>query len=215
MENQSGYISIAAEAEAEFTEKKSRFIGRIKPVFSETEARALLTNVRVAHREANHHVYAFIIGADGGIKRYNDDGEPAGTAGRPVLEVIKNTGLVNVALVVTRYFGGVLLGVGGLTRAYGRAATLAIEEARPVRCLPAQLIALHFGYKLIGRVEGLLSTQGVEIKDKSYTDAVCYLAVIPAIRRKALQQELIEVSNGNIRFQDLSGQIYVYKEYVM
>jgi len=209
MEIEGAYRSIAAEAEAEFTEKKSRFIGRIKPVESEAEAKAFLESVRAAHREASHHVYAFVIGSSNEIQRSNDDGEPAGTAGRPVLGALKQAGLSHVALVVTRYFGGTLLGAGGLTRAYGRAASLAIGQARIVRCLPAQLLALHFGYDLIGRVESLLAACGAQVRDKSYAEAVCYLALLPLAKLAGLQRELTEASNGAARFQTLPEQGYM------
>ena len=203
------YISVAAEAEAEFIEKKSRFIGRIKQVADEAEAKAFIESVRAAHREANHNVYAFVIGVSGEIQRSNDAGEPAGTAGRPVLEAIKKAGLQNVAVVVTRYFGGILLGAGGLTRAYGRAAALAIEQAQRLRYLPAQLAALHFGYDLTGRVEALLAVHGAQIRDKSFGETVCYLAAIPLHELKSLQKALAEASNGALRFQDLPEQEYI------
>ncbi|MCL1975638.1 MAG: YigZ family protein [Firmicutes bacterium] len=197
------YISVAAEAEAGFIEKKSRFIGKIKPVKNETEAKAFIESVRAEHREANHHVYAFVLGALGNIQRSSDDGEPAGTAGRPVLETIKVCGLANVATVVTRYFGGILLGAGGLTRAYGHAAALAIEQAQIVRCLPARLIALHFSYELIIRVENLLRAYNAKIRHKSYTEMVCYLTVIPLSQVEELHKALAEVSNGALGWQEL------------
>lgn len=206
------YFSVAGEAEAEFTEKKSRFIGRIKPVASEAEAKAFVENVRAVHREASHHVYAYVIGAAGEIHRASDDGEPSGTAGRPVLEGIKQAGLHNVALVVTRYFGGTLLGAGGLTRAYGRAASLAIEQAKTVRCLPARLIGLHFGYEMIGHAENLLIACGARVRDKSYAEAVCYLAGIPESRLEKLQKELTEAANGAVSFQDMGERLYVQEE---
>ena len=206
------YISVAAAAEAEFIEKKSRFIGKIMPVTSEAEAKAFIMSERAAHREANHHVFAFVIGATGDIQRASDDGEPAGTAGRPVLEGIKQAGLHNVAVVVTRYFGGILLGAGGLTRAYGRAASLAIGQAQLVRCLPAQLISLLFGYELIGRVEGLLADHGAKIRDKSYAEAVCYLVLIPVSRQKKLLKELIEAANGAISWQDIGEWHYMQED---
>lgn len=212
LQDTGSYISVAAEAEAELTEKKSRFIGRIRPVSSEAEAKAFIESVRAAHREANHHVYALAIGAANGIQRSNDAGEPAGTAGRPVLEAIKKAGLQNVALVVTRYFGGILLGAGGLTRAYGRTAALAIEQAQTVRYLPAQLAALHFSYDLIARVEGLLTTYGAQIREKSYAEAVCYLANIPITRLNGLQKALTEASNGTLRFQELPEQSYIIED---
>ncbi|MCL1905955.1 MAG: YigZ family protein [Clostridiales bacterium] len=206
------YISVAGASEAEFTEKKSRFIGRITPVTSEAEAKAFVESVRAAHREANHHVYAFVIGINGEIQRSSDDGEPAGTAGRPVLEGIKQAGLENVALVVTRYFGGTLLGAGGLTRAYGRAASLAIGQAKAVRCLPAQLMSLSFGYELIGRVESLLASYGAKIRDKSYAETVCYLASVPEARLAKLQKELTEASNGTMRLHDMGERLYLHEE---
>jgi len=212
MEVKDAYVSVAAEAEAEFTEKKSRFIGRIKPVSSEIEAKAFIDSVRAAHREANHHVYAFVVGAADEIQRSNDAGEPSGTAGRPVLEAIKKAGLHHVALVVTRYFGGTLLGAGGLTRAYGRAAALAIEQAHPVNYLPAELCALYFDYTLVGRVEGLLAEYGVCIQNKSYAESVCYVAAIPVARLDKLKRTLIESSNGTLRFQQLSEQLYIKSE---
>ena len=206
------YLSVAAEAEAEFTEKRSRFIGRIKPVESESCAKEFVESVRAAHREANHHVYAFIIGAASEIQRSNDDGEPAGTAGRPVLEALKQAGLQNVALVVTRYFGGTLLGAGGLARAYGRAAGLAIGLAKPVRCLPSLLISLHFAYDMIGRAESLLALSGAVIRDKSFAGDVCYLAVVPISRLKKLEQGLAEAGNGAIRLQDMGERLYLQEE---
>ncbi|MCL1816748.1 MAG: YigZ family protein [Clostridiales bacterium] len=206
------YYSVAAEAEADFVEKKSRFIGRVKPVTSEAAAKEFIESVRMMHREANHHVYAFVIGANGEIQRSSDDGEPAGTAGRPVLETLKQSGLQNVALVVTRYFGGILLGAGGLTRAYGRAAAKAIEQAKPVLYLPCEVSALHFGYDLIGRVEGILGAFGCQIRDKSYTDTVCYLAAIPLKRSVALNIALAEVSNGTVRRQGLDELVYIYED---
>ena len=207
--NDMEYLSVAGEAKAEFTEKKSRFIGQIKPAESEAEAKAYVASVRAAHREANHHVYAFIIGAALQIQRSNDDGEPAGTAGRPLLEALKKAGLVNVVLVVTRYFGGVLLGAGGLTRAYGRAAALAITQANPMRYLPAQLAALHFGYELIDRIESLLAAEGAQIRDKNYAEQVCYLTAIPLSRLDALQKTLVEISQGSLRFQNLPEPVYL------
>ena len=120
------YKTIAARAEAEIVEKKSRFIGQIAPVATEEEALAFIAEVKAAHRMARHNVYAYVL--RGGRVRYTDDGEPAKTAGMPTLEAIQHAGLEDVAVVVTRYFGGILLGTGGLVRAYTDAAKLAESD---------------------------------------------------------------------------------------
>ena len=113
-----GYKTIKRTAQSEFVEKKSVFIGTAKRVFTEEEAKAFVAEVRAKYRDARHHVHAYVLGEDMSIQRYDDDGEPQGTGGIPILEVIRRNELRNTCVVVTRYFGGVLLGTGGLTRAY-------------------------------------------------------------------------------------------------
>ena len=125
MEN---YKTVKNDANAEFIEKKSRFIGYCRPVKSQDEAVNFINEIRSIHRQATHNVYAYILREDN-IMRYSDDGEPAGTAGVPVLEVLKKENLTDIAVVVTRYFGGVLLGAGGLVRAYGKSAKLGVDAA--------------------------------------------------------------------------------------
>ena len=125
------YTTLEHEASAEFTEKKSVFIGYAKPVKSEEEALAFLSEIRKRHADARHNCYAYLLNG-GGIARYSDDGEPQGTAGVPILDVIKKSGIDDVCLVVTRYFGGILLGTGGLVRAYSQAAKLAVDAAHIV-----------------------------------------------------------------------------------
>lgn len=130
--NQAPYITIASLATGEYEEKKSRFIAQIAPVSSEEEALLFLDEVRAAHRMARHNVYAYILAGEGDSARirYSDDGEPQKTAGLPVLEVLNHAGLSDVIAVVTRYFGGTLLGTGGLVRAYTKATQLAVEAAQ-------------------------------------------------------------------------------------
>ncbi len=123
------YFTVKGSATSEFQEKKSTFIGYIKRVNTEEEAKNFVNEIKSMHKEATHNVYAYIVGENKGIQRYSDDGEPQGTAGIPVLEVIKKNDLTDVAVVVTRYFGGILLGGGGLIRAYSKGASSAIEEA--------------------------------------------------------------------------------------
>ena len=136
------YRTVAREAEITLIEKKSKFIARIKPVQTREEAEGFIEEVRKEHWSATHNVPAYIIGINQEIQKYSDDNEPSGTAGLPVLEVLKAHDLVNTAVVVTRYFGGTLLGRGGLVRAYGGAAREAVKEAGIVRMVPATKFGL-------------------------------------------------------------------------
>jgi len=204
-------ITVAGVARAEFTEKKSRFIGQIAPAAGEEEALAFLEQVRERHKGANHHCYAWQIGADDQFQRSADAGEPAGTAGRPILEAIKRAGLHNTAIVVTRYFGGVLLGAGGLTRAYGKAAQLAIEAAALVERIPAARIALHFEYGLLGKIETYCSQRGLLLTDKLYAERVCFICLIEEDGRAAIEKELTDLSNGTLRWQDLGESLLIDK----
>lgn len=148
-----GYKTIEAEASAEIIEKKSRFIGRIAPVSTEEEALAFIAQVKAEHRMARHNVYAYIL-RDGRI-RFTDDGEPAQTAGKPTLEALQHAGLQDVAVVVTRYFGGVLLGTGGLVRAYTDATKAAIEAAHVVeisRCIELSFEVPYAQYESVMRL---------------------------------------------------------------
>ena len=146
------YKTIAAPAEAEIVEKKSRFIGQIAPVSTEEEALAFIAEVKAAHRMARHNVYAYVL--RGGRVRYTDDGEPAKTAGMPTLEAIQHAGLEDVAVVVTRYFGGILLGTGGLVRAYTDATKAAIEAADIVTVSVCVDIVLEVPYGLYEQCAG-------------------------------------------------------------
>jgi len=150
-------ITVAGVALAEFTEKKSRFIGQIAPAAAEAEALAFLEQVRERHKGANHHCYAWQIGADDQFQRSADAGEPAGTAGRPILEAIKRAGLHNTVIVVTRFFGGILLGAGGLTRAYGRAAAMAVGAAGVVTAENSVRLSMRLPYPRWDKVSYALS----------------------------------------------------------
>jgi len=165
-----GYRTAAGYAEGEFTEKKSRFIGQASPVGSEEEAAAFVAEVRARHREARHNVFAWIL-RDGG-KRASDDGEPQGTGGVPVLGVLEGSGLVDVCVVVTRYFGGVLLGVGGLARAYGRGAKLALEAVTVREMALCRDYGLALPYELYGRFEHWLPEAGVHVVESGFGEEV-------------------------------------------
>ena len=164
------YRTIAEVAGAEIVEKKSRFIGRIAPVADEEEALAFIAEVKAAHRMARHNVYAYVL--RGGRIRYTDDGEPAKTAGMPTLEAIQHAGLEDVAVVVTRYFGGILLGTGGLVRAYTDATKAAIEAARIVvvsRCVD---VMAEVPYNLYEPVCRIAEACGARLQESDFAENV-------------------------------------------
>lgn len=154
------YRTVAREAEITLIEKKSKFIARIKPVQTREEAEGFIEEVRKEHWSATHNVPAYIIGINQEIQKYSDDNEPSGTAGLPVLEVLKAHDLVNTAVVVTRYFGGTLLG-RGLSASLWGAAREAVKEAGIVRMVPATKVGITVDYVHSGRIQNELMTQGV------------------------------------------------------
>lgn len=164
------YKTIAARAEAEIVEKKSRFIGHIAPVATEEEALAFIAEVKAAHRMASHNVYAYVL--RGGRVRYTDDGEPAKTAGMPTLEAIQHAGLEDVAVVVTRYFGGILLGTGGLVRAYTDATKAAIEAADVVTVSVCVDIILEVPYSLYEQLCRIAEAAGAKLAESDFAENV-------------------------------------------
>ena len=202
------YITVADVANAEIIEKKSRFIGYISPAATEQQAEDFLQSLRSRHRDARHHVYAWQIGDNNQYQRSSDDGEPAGTGGRPVLEALKMAGLQDTVMVVVRYFGGVLLGAGGLTRAYGKAANMAINAATKIEKLPAGKFALSFDYGLLGKVENYLACQNNVPEQRVYGENVCFICSFVDAEQKRLENELIELTGGSIRCQDLGEEVW-------
>ena len=168
---QSGYKTIRGFGTDEFVERKSRFIGSIQPVSTEEEAVALIQSVKERHREANHNVYAYVL-REGQIRRYSDDGEPQGTGGVPVLEVLLKEGLVDCCVVVTRYFGGVLLGAGGLVRAYSHGAKLAVDAAGILNMQPCTVLELTMDYSLYGKITYILPRYETVVEDSDFGAAV-------------------------------------------
>ena len=201
--------TVSAHAEAEFTEKKSRFIGQLFPVEDETAAKEILEQIRTKHKTARHNVYAWIIGEQDQFMRSSDDGEPSGTGGHPVLESLKQAQLHNVMVVVTRYFGGILLGAGGLTRAYAKAAQLAIDAAQKIYRLPAGKYAITVDYGYLTKTEALLESAGVQIRNKVFGENVCLICAVADNELPALRDKLTELSNGSARTDDLGEKTYL------
>ncbi|MBE6753661.1 MAG: YigZ family protein [Ruminococcaceae bacterium] len=165
------YRTVAVEAQDEFIEKRSRFIGYIKPVTTEEEAIAFIEDIRTKHWNATHNVYAYCL-REGGLCRYSDDGEPSGTAGQPVLSVLTKGGITDAVVVVTRYFGGVLLGAGGLVRAYSHGAALAVAAGKPIVMRQCRICAVQCDYSQYGRVSTLIPEVGGFIDDSAFAENV-------------------------------------------
>ncbi len=191
----SGYKTIAAPAEDEFIERKSRFIGYIAPVTTEEEAVAFVESIRQRHREATHNCYAYVL-REGQKSRFSDDGEPSGTAGRPILEVVQKEGLTDVAVVVTRYFGGVLLGAGGLVRAYTQGAKCAVDAAKPMMMCPALCLRLEVAYDFYGKLTYLLPKYHVIVKDTQFGEGVTVRLLLLEEKLAAFTCDLEELSAG-------------------
>lgn len=191
------YVTIKEYAEDEFIEKKSRFIGCIRPVETAQEAESFIASVRKKNPDARHNVYAYVL-KDGLTRRCSDDGEPQGTGGVPVLDVILKEGIVGICIVVTRYFGGVLLGVGGLTRAYSKGARIALAAAEKMHMTTCYVLSVACDYSLYGKIGYLLPQYNIQTLDTDFTDSVEMLLLIRADRTEAFTKELTELSAGKV-----------------
>ena len=189
------YRTIEGRATAELEEKHSRFIASVS--FADTEQKALdfLNEIKAANRTARHNVYAYILRQDSRM-RYSDDGEPAKTAGTPVLETLMHAGLTDCVMVVTRYFGGILLGTGGLVRAYSGAASLALKEAKIVTVRSCVRVTLRVDYSLYERAALLFSEAGAKMEEPIFAEDVALSGILPEGDEKPLLPKLVELTRG-------------------
>lgn len=185
----------------EITEKKSRFIATIQGVKTEQEAAAFIEKMKKKYWDARHNCSAFVIGSRGELTRCSDDGEPAGTAGRPMLEVLLAEELCNVAVVVTRYFGGTLLGTGGLVRAYTQAVKAGLDNCITGVIKSGMEVCLRTDYNDVGKVLYILGQQGVEPSESCYEQDVQLTIQIAAEHAPDLQRELVEATCGRIGWE--------------
>lgn len=197
------YRTVSAFAQDEFVEKKSRFIGHIAPVASEDEAVAFINEMRAKYRDATHNVYAYSL-RDGQIKRASDDGEPQGTGGVPVLNVINGAELVDVCCVVTRYFGGTLLGVGGLVRAYSEGAKIALAAAKIKTMAQSADLLLRCGYDFYGKLEYYLNEHGVLVLNADFGEDVAVAVRVRKEEIPAFEHGITELSAGKLSPQIIS-----------
>lgn len=205
------YLTIREYASDEFTERKSRFIGHIAPVKTEEEALDFIAGLSKDHRDAGHNVYAYIL-REGGLSRCSDNGEPQGTAGVPVLEVLQREGLTDVCAVVTRYFGGILLGTGGLVRAYSHAAKLAVDAAAVLHMTPCAQVTVECDYAFYGKLTYLLPDFGARTEGSDFGERVALRLLLRCDQMDGFQKALTELSAGRVsalqtgeRFEDLPG----------
>lgn len=196
--NKNSYKTIRAEAKDEYIVKKSRFIGHIKPVTTQEEALAFIAEVSKKHWDATHNVYAYIL-RDGGIKRYSDDGEPQGTAGIPTLDVLEKTGVTDCAVVVTRYFGGIMLGAGGLVRAYSHSASIAVAAGGIVTRAMCGRLKVTTDYYFYGKLTSFIPENGGIIEDTIFEDNVTLIFRMPLELIDGFNAKLIDVSNGRYK----------------
>lgn len=194
------YLTLAGPVEATIEDRRSVFECWLRPVDDEDAAREVVAQARATHWDARHHCSAFVLTPDGSVRRSNDDGEPAGTAGAPMLEVLSGSGMTNLVAVVTRWFGGVLLGAGGLVRAYGDAVRAALAEADATGLVLARELAtqvdIRAGHDLAGRLEHDLRARGVQIAGTTYGQEVTLTLQVPRAQADGLEDLLGELTAG-------------------
>lgn len=188
------YKSVKQGSEAEYTVNRSRFIGRCFPVDSEEAALCLLGDIRKKHWDATHNCFAYRIG-DNAAARFSDDGEPGGTAGKPIMDVLTGRGLTNVLCVVTRYFGGILLGAGGLVRAYSKSAANAVAKAGVVSYLPGTILDIPMDYSRYGALEGFIRANA-EVRNVAFAQNVVVTVAVEDTNLLKFMKEVTERSDG-------------------
>ncbi len=196
------YNTISGTSEGEIVEKKSRFISTIIHVESEEEAIAHIDRLKKQYWDARHNCYAFIIGKNSETMRFSDDGEPSGTAGKPILEVLKGRELTNTLVVVTRYFGGVLLGTGGLVRAYTDSTVDGLNNARLVKMLLVRRLGITVDYNTIGKLKYLLASNNIIVVDEQYTDMVKIIVAVPVDELTRVTDQITDSTGGRAVYDE-------------
>ena len=204
----------------EIVEKKSRFIATTEKIETEEEALAFIGRMKKQYWDARHNCYAFVAGEHHSLQRCSDDGEPAGTAGRPMLDVLLKEDIHNIAVVVTRYFGGTLLGTGGLVRAYQKAVQSGLEHSVIIDKLPGRLLKVECDYNTIGKIQYILAQKQITAVDVSYTDKVVTEVMAPMDQLELLQKEITDKTSGTAGFQVggpaefsvIDGKIKIFKK---
>ncbi|WP_321388909.1 YigZ family protein [uncultured Enterococcus sp.] len=196
------YFTIAQNGEHEIEIKKSRFICFMRRVYTEEEAKAFIAEIKKEHWKANHNCSAFILGENSEIQRSSDDGEPSGTAGVPMLEVLKKQELINVAAVVTRYFGGTKLGAGGLIRAYSHAVSEAIDAIGLVEGKLQQEVSLFIDYSQHGKLQNFLEASAYTTKETLFTEKITVICLVDEEKVTQFIEEITELLSGQFTYEE-------------
>ncbi|KRE48764.1 YigZ family protein [Paenibacillus sp. Soil522] len=206
------YKTVRLQASAEIVIKKSRFIGYAKPVESEEEAALFIHEIKQLHKQATHNCSAYIVGERDQFQKASDDGEPSGTAGKPILEVIKHKGLKNVAVVVTRYFGGIMLGAGGLVRAYTDGAVAGIEAADEIVNVLHREVFVDVDYTWYGKLENVLHGKGTRVGGTDFTDRVTVRCLPEAPEADAFMTWITDLTQGQAIITEGENVYYIEGE---
>ena len=215
----SQYKTVYAGGEAEIIEKKSRFIATVKPVKSEEEAIAFIEGLKKKYWNATHNCSAYVIGEHFQVQRCSDDGEPSGTAGKPMLDVLLGEELHDTAVVVTRYFGGTLLGTGGLVRAYQASMKAGLEASTVITKMHGSRVSVETDYTGLGKIQYILGQRGLTILNSEYTDKVTLEVLLPETEVKAVMAEITEGTNGQAvmevmeecYFANVNGEMLIFE----
>ncbi|MBQ4564245.1 MAG: YigZ family protein [Lachnospiraceae bacterium] len=202
------YTTVAEGGQGEIVEKKSRFIATVRPVSSEEEAISFIDEMKKKYWDARHNCSAYSVGITHPIQRCSDDGEPGQTAGRPMMDVLNGAGLTNVCVVVTRYFGGVLLGTGGLIRAYTAATKAGLDASLIMECIPGYHLKITCDYTLVGKLQYLIASEGLSCLSTDYTDVVTMTVAVPSEDLPHIQSAVTEATNARVSM-DVSNEIYL------
>lgn len=203
-----GYKTVFSQGIGQIVEKKSRFIATIRPVQTKEEAEAFLTEMKKKYWDATHNCFACVIGENGEYVRSSDDGEPGGTAGRPMLDVLLKEEIRNVAVVVTRYFGGTLLGSGGLVRAYQQAVKEGLKESLIVEKKAGIKLQTVCGYNELGRLQYVLGQKGFPVLENIFEEKVTMFVLVPESEAEGCKKELMEAANGKVEFVEETSVYY-------
>ena len=198
------------DGSAQITEKKSRFIGDVYNIENEEDALYYINETKKKYWDARHHCYAYIIGNNNEIKRFSDDGEPQGTAGKPILEVLTKGNIHNTLIIVTRYFGGTLLGTGGLVRAYGQSSKAAIENSRLLRVCEGVSFSVECDYNSIGKIKYIIAQMNIEAKEE-YGANVKLDIEMPKENFEKFKSQVVEATNGLAVFSRVDNIEYKQK----
>ncbi len=200
------YKTIHEYGEDEIIINKSRFIGYCKPVDTEEAAIEFIDEIKEKHKDATHNVFAYVIGESSNIQRYSDDGEPSGTAGIPILEVLKKEDLRNTVVVVTRYFGGIKLGAGGLIRSYIKGAKVGLDASKIIKKVLHSKIKFRLEYTLYGKVENELLANKYTVEDVIYDEAVNIVVLCRSDKTEELISLMKNLTSGSVEYEELSQQ---------